>query len=39
MIEVPIFSSRRHGGRSTTSLRSAIKMYLGAYRMRRAVAA
>lgn len=39
MIEVPIFSSRRHGGRSTTSLRSAIKMYLGAYRMRRAVVA
>jgi len=39
MIEVPIFSSRRHGGKSTTSLRSAMKMYLGAYRMRRAVAA
>ena len=39
MIEVPIFSSRRHGGKSTTSLRSAVKMYLGAYRMRRAVAA
>jgi len=39
MIEVPIFSSRRHGGKSTTSLRSAVKMYVGAYRMRRAVAA
>ncbi|HKA30006.1 MAG TPA: glycosyltransferase [Candidatus Binatia bacterium] len=39
MIEVPIFSSRRHGGKSTTSLRSAVRMYVGAYRMRRAVAA
>ena len=38
MIEVPIFSSRRHGGKSTTSLRSAVRMYVGAYRMRRAVA-
>jgi glycosyltransferase involved in cell wall biosynthesis len=33
MIEVPIFSSRRHGGRSTTNLRSAIAMYAGAYRL------
>jgi glycosyltransferase involved in cell wall biosynthesis len=39
MIEVPIFSSRRHGGKSTTSLRSAVRMYVGAFRLRRAVAA
>jgi len=31
MLEVPIFSHRRHGGRSTTSLRSALRMYWGAY--------
>jgi glycosyltransferase involved in cell wall biosynthesis len=34
MIEVPIFSHRRHGGRSTTNWRSAVKMYVGAYRLR-----
>ena len=33
MVEVPIFSQRRHGGRSTTNLRSAVKMYWGAYRL------
>ncbi|MFP4324338.1 MAG: glycosyltransferase family 2 protein [Anaerolineales bacterium] len=33
VLEVPIFSSRRHGGTSTTNYRSALKMYLGAYRM------
>jgi hypothetical protein len=33
VVEVPIFSNRRHGGRSTTNLGSAIKMYAGAYRM------
>lgn len=33
MLEVPIFSSRRHGGKSTTNLRSASKMYVGAYRL------
>lgn len=33
IIEVPIFSSRRHGGKSTTSLRSAARMYHGAYRL------
>jgi glycosyltransferase involved in cell wall biosynthesis len=31
MLEVPIFSTRRHGGKSTTKYNSAIKMYLGAY--------
>ncbi len=33
MVEVPIFSQRRHGGKSTTNLRSAVKMYWGAYRL------
>lgn len=36
MVEVPIFSTRRHGGRSTTNLRSAVRMYWGAYRLWRA---
>jgi glycosyltransferase involved in cell wall biosynthesis len=31
VLSVPIFSSRRHGGRSTTNLRSAARMYWGAY--------
>lgn len=35
MIEVPIFSARRHGGKSTTSYGSALRMYLGAYRLLR----
>jgi glycosyltransferase involved in cell wall biosynthesis len=30
MIEVPSFSSRRHGGKSTTGYRSALRMYTGA---------
>lgn len=33
VLEVPIFSSRRHGGKSTTNYRSALRMYTGAYRM------
>lgn len=33
MLEVPIFSSRRHGGRSTTGYGSALRMYWGAYRL------
>lgn len=33
MLEVPTFSSRRHGGRSTTSLRSAFKLYWGAFQL------
>jgi glycosyltransferase involved in cell wall biosynthesis len=37
VIEIPAFSPKRHGGRSTTSYRSAIKMYWGAYRMWRAL--
>lgn len=32
MLEVPIFSMRRHGGISTTNYRSAVKLYWGAYR-------
>ncbi len=35
LIEVPIFSARRHGGRSTTTLTSAMRLYLGALAMRR----
>jgi glycosyltransferase involved in cell wall biosynthesis len=33
MLEVPIISTQRHGGRSTTNYASALKMYLGAYQM------
>jgi glycosyltransferase involved in cell wall biosynthesis len=33
MIEVPIFSTRRFGGKSTTNYLSAVRMYWGAYRM------
>ncbi len=36
MLEVPIFSQRRHGGRSTTNMRSAVKMYWGAVELWRA---
>ena len=33
MLEVPIFSSRRYGGKSTTTYKSAVKMYWGAYKL------
>jgi glycosyltransferase involved in cell wall biosynthesis len=33
MIEVPIFSTRRHGGRSTTGYGSALRLYVGALRL------
>jgi glycosyltransferase involved in cell wall biosynthesis len=33
VIEVPILSSRRHGGKSTTGFRSALRLYWGAYRL------
>lgn len=36
LIEVPTFSYRRHGGRSTTNYCSAWKMYWGAYQLWRA---
>jgi hypothetical protein len=35
VIEVPIFSARRHSGRSTTGMRSALRMYWGALKLRR----
>jgi hypothetical protein len=35
VIEIPIFSSRRHSGSSTTSMKSAFRMYLGAWQMYR----
>jgi glycosyltransferase involved in cell wall biosynthesis len=37
VLEIPIFSYRRHGGDSTTNYRSALKMYWGAYKMWRAM--
>jgi len=37
LIEVPVFSYKRHGGRSTTNYRSAWKMYAGAFQMWRAL--
>lgn len=33
ILEVPIYSMSRHGGKSTTNYSSAIRMYLGAYQM------
>lgn len=35
VIEVPILSSQRHGGMSTTSLRTAASLYTGAFRLAR----
>ena len=35
MIEVPILATERHGGRSTTNISSALRMYFGAWAMRR----
>jgi transketolase len=35
VLEVPIVSTRRHSGKSTTNYSSAIKMYIGAYQMYR----
>jgi hypothetical protein len=35
VLEVPIFSARRHGGKSTTGWRSAVRMYWGAWQLRR----
>lgn len=31
ILEVPVLSTRRHGGKSTTNYGSALKMYIGAY--------
>lgn len=33
MLEVPVLSTRRHGGKSTTNYGSAFKMYVGALRL------
>jgi glycosyltransferase involved in cell wall biosynthesis len=35
VIEVPLLQTVRHGGRSTTNYASALRMYLGALRLRR----
>lgn len=35
MLEVPVFSSHRHAGKSTTNFRSAFRMYTGAFRLRK----
>lgn len=35
VIEIPIFSSKRHSGKSTTSLSSALHMYVGAWQLYR----
>jgi len=37
MLEVPILSVRRHGGRSTTNLASAARLYVGALRLAKAM--
>jgi glycosyltransferase involved in cell wall biosynthesis len=37
VLEVPVFSHRRHGGKSTTNYGSALRMYWGAYKMWRAM--
>ncbi|MGK7877646.1 MAG: glycosyltransferase family 2 protein [Xenococcaceae cyanobacterium] len=37
MLEIPIFSSRRHGSKSTTSYKSALKMYWGAHQLWRSL--
>lgn len=39
MIEIPIFSTERFGGKSTTSYKSAVRMLVGAYRLRGSMAA
>ena len=36
LLEVPVLATVRRGGRSTTNYRSAVRMYLGAWAMRRA---
>ena len=35
ILELPIFSAIRHGGKSTTNWKSAFKMYMGALKMQR----
>jgi glycosyltransferase involved in cell wall biosynthesis len=38
VIEMPIFSTSRHSGRSTTNLQSAYRMYAGAFELYRSMA-
>jgi glycosyltransferase involved in cell wall biosynthesis len=35
LLDVPILSARRRGGRSTTGYRTAVRLYLGAWQLRR----
>jgi glycosyltransferase involved in cell wall biosynthesis len=35
MVEVPIFSKRRHGGKSTTNYGTALRLYSGAWTLKR----
>jgi glycosyltransferase involved in cell wall biosynthesis len=35
VLEVPLFSTSRHSGRSTTNISSAIRMYTGVFKLRR----
>jgi Glycosyl transferase family 2 len=35
LLEVPILATERHGAESTTGYRSAVRLYLGAWRMKR----
>jgi hypothetical protein len=37
VVEVPILTTRRRGGRSTTGLRSAFRLYVGAFRLWRSL--
>ena len=37
VVEVPVLATQRHGGKSTTNYRSAIKMYTGAWRLERSL--
>jgi glycosyltransferase involved in cell wall biosynthesis len=38
ILEVPLLATQRHGGRSTTNYGSALKMYVGAWRLKQDVA-
>jgi glycosyltransferase involved in cell wall biosynthesis len=37
ILEVPLLATQRHGGRSTTNYGSALKMYVGAWRLKQDV--
>jgi hypothetical protein len=38
ILEVPLLATQRHGGRSTTNYGSALRMYVGAWRLKQDVA-